>query len=425
MATGDVGATGGRRVDVPASTVGPRGPGLVGGGQRSSEPVGAGLRRGLVGPDGRADPQAVKNAFEALLLAQLLKPLQDSLQSSGLFPQGAPGEIYGHLWQTQMGEMLAAEIDLLPGWSPAPEADPPAAEGAPEVVGGETVGPHGVPKVVGGETVGPHGVPKVVGGETVGPHGVPKVVGGETVGPHGAPDAVGGHGPGSGPASGLGSVPGGPVPLRSAEPIDWSRRIGLISGLERRHASGSAGQPPSVLRPPARPRAVAALEAVARAGPERDAVRDPERDGAHPLADTLRPHERTIQRAARASGIGANWLRAVIIQESAGRADAVSRKGAQGLMQLLPATAQALGVSDPLEPAQNVAGGARYLRSLFDRYGDPHLALAAYNAGPGRVEAYGGVPPFPETRHYVERVMTLKASFDKVWPSDGGPASRP
>ncbi len=85
-------------------------------------------------------------------------------------------------------------------------------------------------------------------------------------------------------------------------------------------------------------------------------------------------------------------------------------------MQLLPATAAALGVRDLFEPAQNVMAGARYLRSLFERYGDPRLALAAYNAGPGRIEAYGGIPPFNETRTYVSRVLALTTRFDRLAP---------
>jgi soluble lytic murein transglycosylase-like protein len=141
---------------------------------------------------------------------------------------------------------------------------------------------------------------------------------------------------------------------------------------------------------------------------------------AHAPAAALEPFEHQIRAAARAAGVGANWLRAVILQESAGDPAAVSRRGAVGLMQLLPATAAALGVRDPFEPAQNVLGGARYLRTMLDRYGDPRLALAAYNAGPGRVEAYGGVPPFRETRAYVERVLALKQTFDRLWPADAG-----
>ena len=104
-------------------------------------------------------------------------------------------------------------------------------------------------------------------------------------------------------------------------------------------------------------------------------------------------------------------IKAVIANESGFNANATSKVGAQGLMQLMPATAASLGVRDAYDPAQNVAGGARYLRGLLDRFGgDKRLAIAAYNAGPGAVEKYGDVPPYAETRNYVQNVL---ASFDK------------
>lgn len=96
----------------------------------------------------------------------------------------------------------------------------------------------------------------------------------------------------------------------------------------------------------------------------------------------------------------------VIEAESGGNPRAVSPKGAMGLMQLMPETARALGVSDPFDPVQNIEGGVRYLSHLLQRFGgDLRLALAAYNAGPGRVQQYGGVPPFPETQRYLERIL--------------------
>jgi len=104
-------------------------------------------------------------------------------------------------------------------------------------------------------------------------------------------------------------------------------------------------------------------------------------------------------------------LKAVIANESGFNANATSKVGAQGLMQLMPETAASLGVRDAYDPAQNVAGGARYLRGLLDRFGgDKRLAVAAYNAGPGAVEKYGGVPPYAETRNYVQNVL---ASFEQ------------
>ncbi|MDQ2858183.1 MAG: lytic transglycosylase domain-containing protein [Candidatus Eremiobacteraeota bacterium] len=113
-----------------------------------------------------------------------------------------------------------------------------------------------------------------------------------------------------------------------------------------------------------------------------------------------------VRRTAASEGVDAALLTAVVRAESGFDPRATSSAGAAGLMQLMPATAQALGVADPYDPAQNVRGGAAYLRELIDRFhGDTRLAVAAYNAGPGAVERYGGVPPFAETRAYVERVL--------------------
>jgi soluble lytic murein transglycosylase-like protein len=99
-------------------------------------------------------------------------------------------------------------------------------------------------------------------------------------------------------------------------------------------------------------------------------------------------------------------IKSVIANESSFNANAQSPVGAQGLMQLMPETAAALGVKNSFDPAQNVAGGTRYLRSLLDRFkGDTRLAVAAYNAGPGAVEKYGDVPPYAETQSYVKNVL--------------------
>jgi soluble lytic murein transglycosylase-like protein len=113
-----------------------------------------------------------------------------------------------------------------------------------------------------------------------------------------------------------------------------------------------------------------------------------------------------ITDAARRCQMDPLLVRAVIGQESGFQANAISKTGAQGLMQLMPDTARSLGVHDAFDPKQNIEGGATLLRQLMDRYhGKLDLALAAYNAGPGAVDKYGGVPPYPETQAYVRNVM--------------------
>lgn len=122
--------------------------------------------------------------------------------------------------------------------------------------------------------------------------------------------------------------------------------------------------------------------------------------------------EDSIASAAEKYGIPPSFLRSVVKAESNFDPHAVSRAGAKGLMQLMPETARELGVEDPFDIEQNIDGGARYLKSMLDRFKSMPLALAAYNAGPGNVEKYGQIPPFKETKSYVHKIMqSLRKDF--------------
>ncbi|HEV8474521.1 MAG TPA: lytic transglycosylase domain-containing protein [Methylomirabilota bacterium] len=135
-----------------------------------------------------------------------------------------------------------------------------------------------------------------------------------------------------------------------------------------------------------------------------------------PQGDTS-PYLREITEVANKWGVPERLVTAVIRAESGFNPRAVSRKGAQGLMQLMPATATTLGVRNSFDPRENIEGGVRHLRGLIDRFpGKLPLAIAAYNAGEKAVVTYGGIPPYPETQDYVVRVLRFYDGSDMLSP---------
>jgi soluble lytic murein transglycosylase-like protein len=129
------------------------------------------------------------------------------------------------------------------------------------------------------------------------------------------------------------------------------------------------------------------------------------------LKSNLDAYDALILRAADLFLVQPELIKAVVLVESGMNPNATSPVGARGLMQLMPATAEALGVQESYDPQENIFGGTKYLRKMIDRFGDQRLALAAYNAGPSNVEKYDGIPPFKETQRYVELVLKYRSHF--------------
>jgi soluble lytic murein transglycosylase-like protein len=212
-------------------------------------------------------------------------------------------------------------------------------------------------------------------------------------------------------------------PETSREPIeklasDPSSASGAYTGSERaaelavRHASRqvTASKPTPgpftpIFTPPAAAVTMPDHVKMARVTSESTSTSLPKRLG---------QYENYIQQASDTFDISSNLLRAVIAAESSGNARALSSKNAKGVMQLIDSTATAMGVSDVWNPKENILGGAKYLKQQLDRFnGDVKLAVASYNAGPAAVEKHGGVPPYNETRRYVEKVLNYLHVLDQ------------
>jgi soluble lytic murein transglycosylase-like protein len=190
-----------------------------------------------------------------------------------------------------------------------------------------------------------------------------------------------------------------------------STAVARVSQLEAMIASAGAGSPS-----PAAATSTSFDQQLAQASTAQAATSTTDPSATSTGSGSV-PYEQQIDDAAAKYGIDPAVLKGLIKQESGFNANAGSSAGAQGLTQLMPGTASSLGVTDLHDPAQSIDGGAHYLKMQLDRFGgDYSKALAAYNAGPGAVQRFGGIPPYSETQNYVKNVL----AFAQQYRQDGG-----
>jgi soluble lytic murein transglycosylase-like protein len=201
----------------------------------------------------------------------------------------------------------------------------------------------------------------------------------------------------------------GPQGMKNAQTgISNSLASQIYRALRRAEGADARSVDPASVNPTAADATSAPAHSASAA--HAGAYGDPGKRAASMSEAALKP---IVDLASATYGVSANLIKSVIKAESANQPAAVSGAGAKGLMQLMDSTAQSLGVRNPFNAEENVLAGTRYLKDLLDRYdGDETKALAAYNAGPTAVDRYQGVPPFPETKTYVDTVMTAKRGLD-------------